>query len=165
MCYLGGSDVVWAEWGRARKPISTHQLAKLLRRFHVSPHTIRVGDETPRGYYLADFAEAFSRYLPEPPRLRVRQCNMNAGLPMKTAKSTCVSKVQHALTLLHSENASFSSCVAVLHSGNPRRGFRTLTKRQRHSTCARSTRIAPFADCTRSHSNPNAKQARPRIIT
>jgi hypothetical protein len=99
------------------------------------------------------------------PRLRVRQCNMNAGLPMKTAKSTCVSKVQHALTLLHSENASFSSCVAVLHSGNPRRGFRTLTKRQRHSTCARSTQIAPFADCTRSHSNPNAKQARPRIIT
>ena len=55
----------WAEWGRARKPISTHQLAKLLRRFHVSPRAIRVGDETPRGYLLADFAEAFARYLRE----------------------------------------------------------------------------------------------------
>lgn len=57
----------WAEWGRARKPISTHQLAKLLRRFHVSPRVIRVGDETPRGYLLADFTEAFARYLPESP--------------------------------------------------------------------------------------------------
>jgi putative DNA primase/helicase len=57
----------WAEWGRARKPISTHQLAKLLRRFQVFPDTIRVGDETPRGYLLADFTEAFARYLPESP--------------------------------------------------------------------------------------------------
>ncbi len=62
----------WAEWGRARKPISTHQLAKLLRRFHVSPRAIRVGDETPRGYLLADFTEAFARYLSESPSL---DCN------------------------------------------------------------------------------------------
>jgi len=55
----------WAEWGAAHKPISTHQLAKLLRRFQVSPDGIRVGDETPRGYLLADFREAFARYLPE----------------------------------------------------------------------------------------------------
>jgi putative DNA primase/helicase len=55
----------WAEWGRARKPISTHQLAKLLRRFNVFPQTRRVGDATPRGYLLADFTEAFARYLPE----------------------------------------------------------------------------------------------------
>jgi len=55
----------WAEWGRARKPISTHQLARLLRRFKVLPRGIRVGDETLRGYFLVDFTEAFSRYLPE----------------------------------------------------------------------------------------------------
>jgi putative DNA primase/helicase len=53
----------WAEWGRARKPISTHQLAKLLRRFQVTPQAIRIGDETPRGYLLTDFKEAFERYL------------------------------------------------------------------------------------------------------
>ena len=61
-------DREWAEWGRARKPISTHQLAKLLRRFRISPRVIRVGDETARGYLLADFTEAFERYLsPEYP--------------------------------------------------------------------------------------------------
>jgi len=38
----------WAEWGRARKPISTHQLAKLLRRFHVSPRDPRRRRNPPR---------------------------------------------------------------------------------------------------------------------
>jgi len=62
----------WAEWGRARKPISTHQLAKLLRRFHVFPRPMRIGDETPRGYLLSDFTEAFARYLSE---YRSPECN------------------------------------------------------------------------------------------
>jgi putative DNA primase/helicase len=57
----------WAEWGRGHKPISTHQLAKLLSRFNVFPGVIRVGAETPRGYLLDDFAEAFARYLPAAP--------------------------------------------------------------------------------------------------
>jgi hypothetical protein len=58
--------------GRTRKAISTNQLAKLLRRFHVSPGVIRVGEETARGYLLADFTEAFARYLPDYP---LPECN------------------------------------------------------------------------------------------
>jgi hypothetical protein len=57
----------WAEWGRARKPISTHQVAKLLRPFKVFPQPMRVVGESLRGYFLADFTDAFARYLPEPP--------------------------------------------------------------------------------------------------
>jgi putative DNA primase/helicase len=62
----------WAEWGRARKPISTHQLAKLLRPFKVFPQPMRVGDKTPRGYSLSDFSKAFACYLPEP---LISDCN------------------------------------------------------------------------------------------
>ncbi len=51
----------WAEWGKHRKPISPNQLANQLGRFGVSPRTIRIGDETPRGYVLDDFREAFER--------------------------------------------------------------------------------------------------------
>jgi putative DNA primase/helicase len=53
----------WAEWGRLRKPISPNQLANLLRHFGISPQGIRIGNETPRGYLLSDFTEAFQRYI------------------------------------------------------------------------------------------------------
>ena len=49
----------------ARKPITARQLAKLLKPFKIFPRHIRPGDgKTPKGYYLAAFAEAFARYLP-----------------------------------------------------------------------------------------------------
>jgi hypothetical protein len=57
----------WAEWGRQRKPISPNQLATRLRRFSVSPHEIRIGEKTGRGYELGDFEDVFSRYLPDTP--------------------------------------------------------------------------------------------------
>lgn len=61
----------WAEWGRAGKPISPNQIARLLREFKIVPDTVRVGDRTAKGYYLHQFADAFLRYLgpqgvPEP---------------------------------------------------------------------------------------------------
>jgi len=62
----------WAEFGKHRKPISPNQLANQLRPFGVAPSTIRVGDETPRGYLRPDFQEAFERYLP---KSRVPECN------------------------------------------------------------------------------------------
>ncbi|MFZ1072133.1 MAG: DUF3631 domain-containing protein [Verrucomicrobiia bacterium] len=58
----------WAEWGRARKPITPNQLAKLLRRFDVSPRTIKLADgETAKGYHREMFDDAFARYLPQSP--------------------------------------------------------------------------------------------------
>lgn len=65
----------WAEWGRARKPITTNQLAKQLKRFSISPRSIKLADgdsakrdgrETAKGYHAEDFQEAFTRYLPSP---------------------------------------------------------------------------------------------------
>jgi hypothetical protein len=109
----------WAEWRRTRKPISTHQLARLLRGFQVSPRPIRFWRRNPARLFTCRLHRCVCPLFARNPVLRVQQCNMNAGLPMKTAKSTCVSKVQHALTLLRCENASFPSCVALLHSGTP----------------------------------------------
>ncbi len=52
----------WAEW-RGGKAITTNGLARLLAPFGVAPATIRVGGKTAKGYRLADFADAFDRYL------------------------------------------------------------------------------------------------------
>ncbi len=73
----------WPEYGRSRKPITTNQIARLLRRHAISPGTIRWGAETAKGYKLGTFQEAFSRYLlPTPPDRNVTttQVNATAGL-------------------------------------------------------------------------------------
>ena len=88
----------WAEWGKHRKPISTNQLANQLRRFGISPRGIRVGDETPRGYLLDDFKEAFSRYLPDTP---FPDCNSAT-----TLGKTPIFKVQQDDSVLHPEKAA-----------------------------------------------------------
>lgn len=56
----------WAEWGKGKKPISTNQIARLLRQFKIRPGTTRQGKDTFKGYSLESFEEAFSRYLPPP---------------------------------------------------------------------------------------------------
>jgi Protein of unknown function (DUF3631) len=56
-------DRRWPEWYHGR-PITKVQLAKLLKTFGISPRTIRTADgRTPKGYLLADFEDAFTRYL------------------------------------------------------------------------------------------------------
>lgn len=52
----------WAEWNHG-KPLTAPRLARQLRPFEVTPHTIRVGDTTFKGYELADFEDSFKRYL------------------------------------------------------------------------------------------------------
>ena len=86
----------WAEWRRQRKPISVNQLATQLRRFSVSPHEIRIGEKTGRGYELGDFEDTFSRYLADTPA----PDRNSETLRGKTA----VSKVKHAETVFHPEN-------------------------------------------------------------
>ena len=56
-------DRPWVEW-KAGKPITPNGLSRLLKPFAVRPDTIRVGpDATAKGYSLAQFTEAFERYL------------------------------------------------------------------------------------------------------
>ena len=58
-------DRPWPEWGRSHKPITTRQVARLLKPFGIAPKSIRVDtDHTPKGYELDQFTDVFSRYLP-----------------------------------------------------------------------------------------------------
>jgi putative DNA primase/helicase len=86
----------WAEWGRQRKRISMNQLATQLRRFSVSPHEIRIGEETGRGYELADFKDAFSRYLADTP-VSDRNSETLRG-------KTVIPEVKHTENMFHPEN-------------------------------------------------------------
>ncbi|SFK48061.1 DUF3631 domain-containing protein [Rhodanobacter glycinis] len=59
----GDDEAPWATWNRG-KPLSVRQLAARLSEFGIAPKTTRLpnGDRL-KGYALADFADAFTRYL------------------------------------------------------------------------------------------------------
>jgi uncharacterized protein DUF3631 len=79
----------WNEWSQG-KPLSAAKLARLLKPFGISPHSIRVDDKTPKGYEREDFQDAFRRYLratdppmPASPAFQTatpQQANAGAGL-------------------------------------------------------------------------------------
>jgi hypothetical protein len=64
LCEIEGR--AWAEWSRG-KGLSANNLARQLKKFGVYPQTIRVGDETPKGYRRTDFEDVWSRYCALPP--------------------------------------------------------------------------------------------------
>ncbi len=53
----------WPEWSSGR-PMSATSLAKQLAGFGIRPKTVRIADQTPRGYLRAELEDAFVRYLP-----------------------------------------------------------------------------------------------------
>lgn len=52
----------WVEWFHG-KPITPGKLARLLSSHEIKPHTIRIGDKTPKGYQRDEFEDAWTRYL------------------------------------------------------------------------------------------------------
>ncbi|MCH8858580.1 MAG: DUF3631 domain-containing protein [Proteobacteria bacterium] len=79
--YLNGmEDRPWPEYGRGRKPITTVQIARLLKRHTISPGTIRTEAGTPKGYKLQNFENVFARYLSRVSAATPPQVNATAGL-------------------------------------------------------------------------------------
>jgi len=48
------------------KPLDERGLARRLKAYGIKSKVIRIGDRTPRGYLIEDFADAWRRYLPPP---------------------------------------------------------------------------------------------------
>lgn len=56
----------WAEWNHG-KPMTANSLARLLKRYDITPRTVRIGSDSAKGYHFDDFSDAFARYLtPQP---------------------------------------------------------------------------------------------------
>jgi Protein of unknown function (DUF3631) len=59
-------EAPWGDWyGR---PLVARTLAKLLRAYGIKPDSIRTPEGTPKGYMRSQFEDAWTRYLPSPPR-------------------------------------------------------------------------------------------------
>ena len=60
LCHI--PDSPWLE-AHNRKPINETWLGRRLRQYNINSKTIRMGDDRAKGYELADFTEAFVRFL------------------------------------------------------------------------------------------------------
>jgi hypothetical protein len=54
----------WTEYGRAHKPITTVQIARILARYEIRPERVWSDEKRDRGYEWAWFEKAFKTYLP-----------------------------------------------------------------------------------------------------
>jgi Protein of unknown function (DUF3631)/Toprim-like len=66
LAYLNGLEE--SPWGARRRGegLDARGLAKMLRPFRIKSKTVRIGDETRKGYQVEWFEDAFARYLPPP---------------------------------------------------------------------------------------------------
>jgi putative DNA primase/helicase len=55
-------EMPWSTYNRG-KPMTPRQLAKQLGAYDIKSRTVRSKNGTPKGYYAADFKDAFARYL------------------------------------------------------------------------------------------------------
>jgi putative DNA primase/helicase len=91
----------WAEFGRTGKPITPSQLARQLHRFELRPGKLRIGNETPNGYYRKDFDEAFACYLPP--------SKWNTGTTPENIDDSCVLEMEQGKGVFRPENTIFSN--------------------------------------------------------
>jgi hypothetical protein len=88
----------WAEFGRNEKPITQNKLAGLLKPLKIVPDSVRIGKRTPKGYYLSQFEESFSRFLdPEEafePQHRNNADEMGTSEPFQSATADADVAVQ-----------------------------------------------------------------------
>ena len=91
----------WPEFGKPPKAITANGLARLLRRFSVSPHTIRLADgDTAKGYLAEDFADVFARFV-----LKPTFCNRNTVTTPINIDSNAPLQPSHPEKLLRLPNA------------------------------------------------------------
>ena len=80
-------DRPWPEFRRG-KPLTARQLAKLLQAFGVRPRTVRIDDETAKGYRLEELTDSFNRYLPPSPSVTPTQSNVPSANRDKPSVTT-----------------------------------------------------------------------------
>jgi hypothetical protein len=83
----GMTERPWPEVNRG-KPITERWLARNLGVFSIHPKQLRIGEDNGRGYELADFGEAFERYLPNPASPSVTPLQIEGKAPFSKCYKT-----------------------------------------------------------------------------
>ena len=105
----------WATYNRGFQ-IKPRQIASKLKGYGIHSKTIRIGfGETPKGYELNQFKEAFSRYIPSPPLVSATtpQTSNQAALPVADDPPRCGSVADEK----HHNTLELKACCVVADRG------------------------------------------------
>ena len=83
---LTDGEAPWATWNRG-KELSARQLSRMLKPYGGKSATIRIGNETQKGYRRADLEDALKRYLPDPPAQSVTPSQVAHGAGFSDSQS------------------------------------------------------------------------------
>jgi putative DNA primase/helicase len=108
----------WAEYGRNDKPLSQNQLARLLKRVNIVPTVVRIGAETPRGYLLSQFSEAFERYLSAEGGSKPQQCNKCEEIRISATFQTATPESDVAVEECERPNNDRLCCGVAVQKGD-----------------------------------------------
>ena len=133
---MGSNDLVamlietegslWPDFNRG-KGLTTNTLARLLRRFDISPRTIRGEKDTFKGYLRTFFDDAWSRYLDHFPSTQAGS-NVTLSQPVETLKETQFPETSHATPVSVSNSTSealFKGVVTAVTVEGPVQATRT----------------------------------------
>ncbi|SEP71740.1 DUF3631 domain-containing protein [Nitrosomonas ureae] len=100
----------WQTYNRG-KSLSPKQLANKLKGYGIYSKTVRIGYETPRGYELDQFADAFERYLTKhtstpPLSATTPQTNIHKALSVADDVADSLPKCNNATNVSHRENVA-----------------------------------------------------------
>lgn len=89
-------ESAWATYNRG-KPVSARQLSKRLAEFGIAPKQIKIKFENRNGYELAQFADAFTRYLASPTDLSSTASNTDPYATKPTASNHWLKTGPHVM--------------------------------------------------------------------
>jgi len=128
------ADRPWPEC-RHGKPINQNWLARRLKDFGIRPGNVKIGGQVPKGYHVADFEDAFSRYLPKPGFLSATPLQSDELNDLDENRSATVQDPVAARKSPDILKSLDCSGVAVQYSESaPMRMFRLRKARKRKTT-------------------------------
>ena len=112
----------WGEYGKAGKPITQNKLARLLQPLHISAQVIRIGVETPRGYYRKQFEEAWERFLSPEGGFKAQQRNKADEIRTSGAFQSATAKSDVAVSKCEKSNNDGLCCGVAVGKGGKGNG-------------------------------------------
>ncbi|WP_158513481.1 DUF3631 domain-containing protein [Dehalogenimonas formicexedens] len=110
-------------WNDLRgKPINGKKMASLLKSYGIRSQSIREGNQTPKGYYRADFDDAWKRYLPHTVRQSATSATPSFDSNVQNGPFRSATEAQKSENVADCVQSCANRNVADVADQNPLRG-------------------------------------------
>ena len=131
----------WGEYGKKKKELTQNQLARLLKPLAIVPQVLRIGTETPSGYYRHQFVEAWERFLSPEGEFKPQHLNKSDEIRTSDAFQSSTAEPDVEVAKCEKSNNDGLLCGCAVEKGESRQsehaeGGNGLTPGLSHRTIA-----------------------------